>query len=384
VHCFWLAVILLSAGLLAWTAFLYLGLVTRYRRWMAWAVCYLAVAVVSFSLLVAGGSSNSLAEATAEAVAGTLLWLGLWTGSSVHGFLVRKEALVRLGLASERRRMRARNLERDAAERRQSQRVPIRPVVEPARLPFPRHGEALRDPPVRLPRVEAAPQPQPAETPRSAAHSEPRVIQLIAGVAGGAALGVCVFIGLLTLAALGGGSYNHYIYPHDWRVIVWISGVSAVAAIIPFALGWLIGGRLSLRRLVLTGAASAAALAAVGLSTLWASGPWAPTDPRPTTVVPPSVSGIPRLGGTLTVHPGIWRWPKDVPAATDASRFRYQWERCEPTALHCVPIPGATNVQYVVVPDDESNRVRVSVTAANDAGSHETSSESTSVIDTRG
>jgi hypothetical protein len=370
-HSLWLVVIVLSLGLLSWAAFLYLGAVTRYRRWIAWAVCYLVVAVVSFSLLVAGGSSNS----TAEAIVGTLLLLGLWAGSSFHGVLVRKEALSRLSIGSELRRRRAHDLERELVERLQTQRSCTRPHVESAddSSSSPANRTAA-DAQVQLPPVAAAPRPQPAGTPRTAAPSEPRVRGLIGGVVGGVVFGVGAFIGVLTLVALGGGSYNHYLYPHDYQVIVWIGGVAAVVAVVAMALRWLMRGHLSLRRLGLAGAASATALAGVGLASLWANGQGG-SDPRPTNLVRPSVSGIPHVGERLKAHPGIWRWPKDVPAATHTRRFSYRWERCGATALRCDPIRGATSAQYLVVQDDASNRVRVSVTAVNDAGSHEMRSE---------
>lgn len=87
----WLALIVLSAGLLAWVSFGYVGLHARQRRWTAWGILYLLLAVGSLSLLLVGGSSNS----TVAAVLGTLVLLGVWVGSVVHGLLIRGEALTR-------------------------------------------------------------------------------------------------------------------------------------------------------------------------------------------------------------------------------------------------------------------------------------------------
>ena len=55
-------------------------------------------------------------------------------------------------------------------------------------------------------------------TPGSIPRSEPSTWRLLGGVLGGFGLGVVVFLGILLLFALGGGSYHHYLYPHDYQV----------------------------------------------------------------------------------------------------------------------------------------------------------------------
>jgi uncharacterized RDD family membrane protein YckC len=109
----WLALIVLSLGLLSWVAFLYLGARTNLRRWRIWAALYLALAVASIALLAVGGDSNS----DVWSGIGTLLLLGLWVGSLAHGLIIRREALVRLGFASRLQQERVLQLESELSER---------------------------------------------------------------------------------------------------------------------------------------------------------------------------------------------------------------------------------------------------------------------------
>ena len=64
----------------------------------------------------------------------------------------------------------------------------------------------------------------------------------------------------------------------------------------------------------------------------------APTSPiaaaPPVNATPPSVSGTPEDGSTLTVNPGTW-------TGTPPTDYEYQWQRCDADGTDCVDIPGA-------------------------------------------
>ena len=92
----WLGLILVSLGLLTWTAFLYLWARTRRRRGLVWAALYFALAVATLAVLVVGGAT----ESTAWSVIGTLLLLGLWVGALAHGLRIRREAVDQFNRAS--------------------------------------------------------------------------------------------------------------------------------------------------------------------------------------------------------------------------------------------------------------------------------------------
>jgi hypothetical protein len=80
----------------------------------------------------------------------------------------------------------------------------------------------------------------------------------------------------------------------------------------------------------------------------------------PSTVVPPSVSGRPRAGQTLSGVHGAW-------TGTPTS-FRYRWERCDAAGLHCAVVAGASGWTYVVGRADAGDTLRVQEAAVNGAG----------------
>ena len=75
-------------------------------------------------------------------------------------------------------------------------------------------------------------------------------------------------------------------------------------------------------------------------------------------LTPPTVTGTPQAGATLTASPGTWDDP--------ATRFGYQWERCDATS--CADIPGATQAAYAVTPADVGARLDVKVNLTNGGG----------------
>lgn len=92
----------------------------------------------------------------------------------------------------------------------------------------------------------------------------------------------------------------------------------------------------------------------------------------PAAVSPPRIQGTPRRGKTLAAFPGRWTRQPDG--------FDFQWLRCDPKGAHCVAIPGADGVTYVVARTDLGNTLRVRVVASNAAGSGEATSAPTAVV----
>jgi hypothetical protein len=81
----------------------------------------------------------------------------------------------------------------------------------------------------------------------------------------------------------------------------------------------------------------------------------------PTDLAPPTVTGTPQQGQTLTAVAGTW-------SAADAT-FAYQWQKCDAAGANCVDISGATAQTYVVAPTDVAATLRVNVIATNRFGS---------------
>jgi uncharacterized repeat protein (TIGR01451 family) len=85
-----------------------------------------------------------------------------------------------------------------------------------------------------------------------------------------------------------------------------------------------------------------------------------PVAPRETAA--PSVSGISRSGGVLSVAPGQWF---GVPTPV----IVFQWQRCNGVGTSCVDIPGETHGTYTIQTADIGSMIRVAVTAMNSVGS---------------
>jgi len=87
-------------------------------------------------------------------------------------------------------------------------------------------------------------------------------------------------------------------------------------------------------------------------------GPIVPQAP-PAVITPPSVSGDPSVGSTLTADPGTW----SDPTAT----FTYSWLRCDVSSA-CTTITGADGTTYTLTSDDLAFLLCFEVTAANAGG----------------
>jgi hypothetical protein len=86
-----------------------------------------------------------------------------------------------------------------------------------------------------------------------------------------------------------------------------------------------------------------------------------PTGPRNTS--PPTVSGSPVVGGTLSSSAGTW-------TGTAPITYARRWQRCtgSPGAPTCADISGATGTTYSPQLADEARTLRVQVTASNAGG----------------
>ena len=98
----------------------------------------------------------------------------------------------------------------------------------------------------------------------------------------------------------------------------------------------------------------------------------ATSSAAPKNTAPPTISGAPKVGQTLTADPGSW--------SGNPTSFAYQWQRCDADVAACQDVIGATSKTYAVPIADLGYRLRVVVTAHNAKGTATATSAITTVV----
>jgi hypothetical protein len=93
----------------------------------------------------------------------------------------------------------------------------------------------------------------------------------------------------------------------------------------------------------------------------------------PTNTAPPTISGTPEVGQTLTAGPGTWN-------GTTTPTFAYRWQRCDAQGNNCASIAGATAQTYTVQSADVGATLRFVVAATDSSGSNSATSSQTGAV----
>ena len=117
-----------------------------------------------------------------------------------------------------------------------------------------------------------------------------------------------------------------------------------------------------------------AAVAALMLTAAGGAAGHATVAPQNTSL--PSISGAARDGSDLQASKGGW--------ANSPTSYAYQWQRCDSSGGSCVAIASATGTRYTIVSADIGQRLKVTVTATNTAGSGTATSRPTDVVKATG
>lgn len=97
------------------------------------------------------------------------------------------------------------------------------------------------------------------------------------------------------------------------------------------------------------------------------------TTNAPVNTSPPTISGTPQEGEMLTAASGSWNGSQPM-------QFGYQWRRCDASGANCADVAQATSQSYGLTQDDLGTSLRVVVTATNDEGAANASSNPSGVV----
>lgn len=92
----------------------------------------------------------------------------------------------------------------------------------------------------------------------------------------------------------------------------------------------------------------------------------------PVNTAPPTISGTPTVGQTLTASNGTW--------SNSPTTFAYQWLRCNGGGNSCVSVANGTDQKYTLVGADAGHTMRVKVTGTNADGSSSAQSAQTAQV----
>jgi GH25 family lysozyme M1 (1,4-beta-N-acetylmuramidase) len=98
----------------------------------------------------------------------------------------------------------------------------------------------------------------------------------------------------------------------------------------------------------------------------------APGTTPPAVISPPSVTGTPQVGQTLTAAVGAW--------SGSPTSFAYEWRRCDAAGASCTTVVGGTASSYTLTPDDIGATLSLVVTATGKGGSQATVAPTTPAI----
>ena len=99
----------------------------------------------------------------------------------------------------------------------------------------------------------------------------------------------------------------------------------------------------------------------------------AATSLAPANTTPPTITGTPANGQTLSAVDGQWTGATPI-------TFSYVWQLCDATGAGCLPITGATAKTYLLTSSTVGKTLRVQVTAANANGTRVSTSVPTAVV----
>ena len=92
----------------------------------------------------------------------------------------------------------------------------------------------------------------------------------------------------------------------------------------------------------------------------------------PTNSTPPTITGTPKVGETLTAQNGTW--------TNNPTAYQYQWQRCGTGGAGCANVAGAVEKTYLLSTADAGRTMRVRVLAVNADGAAAARSAPTAVV----